>query len=245
MTTIQSICEHYGIPVADTIAAFNNSGKNYEKLSGDGSFIERCRSKGIYFETVKAIIDDNVAASTGKMADCMQFDENAHRFDNFIWYDAESDLNVDDTTFILNVAASGIMGIDYTYESGDNKADIYVDGELFESPTVTLIDFSQRHALVVNNDCTVQAEIKVVFNSKEQADGFMECASAGNKKVEGEEEREWTIFIISFCVLTAHLIYAFPDLRVRRFCICRKQVSHAISHIPHTVNIWHLTWCFW
>lgn len=27
MTTIQSICEHYGIPVADTIAAFNNSGK--------------------------------------------------------------------------------------------------------------------------------------------------------------------------------------------------------------------------
>lgn len=30
-----------------------------------------------------------------------------------------------------------ILGIDYTYESGDNKADIYVDGELFESPTVT------------------------------------------------------------------------------------------------------------
>lgn len=25
MTTIQSICDHYGIPVADTIAAFNNA----------------------------------------------------------------------------------------------------------------------------------------------------------------------------------------------------------------------------
>jgi len=173
MTTIQSICEHYGIPVADTIAAFNNSGKNYEELSGDGVHPNDA-GQGIYFETVKAIIDDNVAASTGKMADCDVIDENVHRFDNFIWYDAESDFErVDDTTFILNVAASGIMGIDYTYESGDNKADIYVDGELFESPTVTFdYDFSQRHILVVNNDCTVQAEIKVVFNSKEQADGF-------------------------------------------------------------------------
>lgn len=142
-------------------------------MSGDGVHPNDA-GQGIYFETVKAIIDDNVAASTGKMADCDVIDENVHRFDNFIWYDAESDFErVDDTTFILNVAASGIMGIDYTYESGDNKADIYVDGELFESPTVTFdYDFSQRHILVVNNDCTVQAEIKVVFNSKEQADGF-------------------------------------------------------------------------
>ena len=36
MTTIQSICEHYGIPVADTIDAFNNSGKAYDDLSSDG-----------------------------------------------------------------------------------------------------------------------------------------------------------------------------------------------------------------
>lgn len=48
-----------------------------------------------------------------------------------------------------------------------------VDGELFESPTVTFdYDFSQRHILVVSDDCTVKNEIKVVFNTKEQADGF-------------------------------------------------------------------------
>lgn len=47
------------------------------------------------------------------------------------------------------------------------------DGELFESPTVTFdYDFSQRHILVVSDDCTVKNEIKVVFTSKEQADGF-------------------------------------------------------------------------
>ena len=173
MTTIQSICEHYSIPVADTIAAFNNSGKAYDDLSNDGVHPNDAGQE-IYFETVKSVIDDNVAASTGKMADVDVINADVHKFDNFVWYDASSDFErVDDTTFTISVSATGVLGIDYTFESGDNKADIYVDGELFESPTVTFdYDFSQRHILVVSDDCTVENEIKVVFTSKEQADGF-------------------------------------------------------------------------
>ena len=173
MMAIQSICEHYGIPVADTIDAFNNSGKAYEDLSNDGVHPNGAGQE-IYYETVKAVIDDNVAASIGKMSDTDVISADVHKFDNFIWYDASSDFErVDDTTFTISTSASGILGIDYIYESGDNKADIYVDGELFESPTVTFdYDFSQRHILVVSDDCTVKNEIKVVFNTKEQADGF-------------------------------------------------------------------------
>lgn len=171
--TIQSICEHYSIPVADTIAAFNNSGKAYDDLTGDGVHPNEAGQE-IYFETVKAVIDDNVAASTGKMAEADVINADVHKFDNFVWYGADKDFErVDDTTFTLNASASGVFGIDYTFESGDNKADIYVDGELYESPTVTFnYDFSQRHIMVVSDDCTVEKEIKVVFNSKEQADGF-------------------------------------------------------------------------
>lgn len=173
MTTIQSICEHYCIPVADTIAAFNNSGKAYDDLTGDGVHPNETGQE-IYFETVKKLIDDNVADSTGKMTVTDVINADVHKFDNFVWYDASSDFErVDDTTFTISTNASGILGIDYTYESGDNKADIYVDGELFESPTVTFdYDLSQRHILVVSDDCTVNDEIKVVFNTKEQADGF-------------------------------------------------------------------------
>lgn len=173
MTTIQSICEHYAIPVADTIAAFNNSGKAYDDLTGDGVHPNEAGQE-IYFETVKSVIEDNVAASTGKMADVDVINADVNRFDNFIWYGVDTDFKcIDDITFTLNASASGILGIDYTYELGDNKADIYVDGELFESPTVIFdYDFSQRHILVVSDDCTVENEIKVVFNSKEQADGF-------------------------------------------------------------------------
>lgn len=173
MTTIQSICDHYGIPIADTIEAFNNSGKAYDDLTGDGVHPNDAGQE-IYYETVKTVIDDNVTASTGKMADADAINADVHKFDNFVWYGADKDFErVDDTTFTLNASASGVFGIDYTFESGDNKADIYVDGELYESPTVTFnYDFSQRHIMVVSDDCRVEKEIKVVFNSKEQADGF-------------------------------------------------------------------------
>ena len=173
MTTIQSICEHYSIPVADTIAAFNDSGKAYNDLTGDGVHPNDAGQE-IYFETVKAVINDNVTASTGKMTDTDVINADVHKFDNFVWYDASSDFErVNDTTSTISVSATGVLGIDYTFESGDNKADIYVDGKLFESPTVTFdYDFSQRHILVVSDDCTVENEIKVVFNTKEQTDGF-------------------------------------------------------------------------
>lgn len=173
MTTIQSICDYYGIPIADTIAAFNDSGRAYDDLTNDGIHPNDAGQE-IYYETVKAVIDDNVAASTGKMENVDVINADVRKFDNFVWYDASSDFErMDDTTFILNTRDSGLLGIDYTFESGDNKADIYVDGELYKSPTVTFdYDFSQRHIMVVSDECKVEKEIKVVFSSKEQADGF-------------------------------------------------------------------------
>ncbi|MCC2165812.1 SGNH/GDSL hydrolase family protein [Brotaphodocola catenula] len=175
MTMIQSICEHYHIPVADTIAAFNNSGKDYDDLTNDGIHPNDAGQK-IYFETVKTIIDNNIATTTGKMEHVDIINNDVNKFDNFVWYGSDTDFDrIDDTTFIMNpsLSISGVLGIDYTYESGDNKADIYIDGKLYKSPTVTFnYDSSQRHIMVVSDDCTVEKQIKIVFNSKEQANGF-------------------------------------------------------------------------
>ena len=175
MTMIQSICEHYHIPVADTIAAFNNSGKDYDELTNDGIHPNDAGQK-IYFETVKTIIDNNIATTTGKMEHVDIINNDVNKFDNFVWYGSDTDFDrIDDTTFIMNpsLSISGVLGIDYTYESGDNKADIYIDGKLYKSPTVTFnYDSSQRHIMVVSDDCTVEKQIKIVFNSKEQANGF-------------------------------------------------------------------------
>lgn len=131
MTIIQSIFEHYSVPVVDTIAGFNNSDKVYDDLTGDGVHPNDVGQE-IYFETVKAVIDDNVAASTGKMPVVDVINADVNKFDNFVWYDASSDFErVDDTTFTISTSASGILGIDYIYNSGENKADIYVDRELY------------------------------------------------------------------------------------------------------------------
>lgn len=99
MITIQNIYEHYSIPIADTIAAFSNSGKAYDDLTDEGVQPNEVGQE-IYFETVKTVIDENVASSTGKMANVDRIDADVHKFDNFICYDASSNFKrVDGTNF--------------------------------------------------------------------------------------------------------------------------------------------------
>lgn len=63
---------------------------------------------------IKSVLDDNVAASTGKMEDVDVINADVHKFDNFVWYDASSDFErVDDTTFTISVSATGILGIEF------------------------------------------------------------------------------------------------------------------------------------
>ena len=173
MKEIQSICDHYEIPVADTIAAFKESGKPYKTLTEDGIHPNDA-GQDIYFDTVRDVIEEQVKASAGKMKSVKSINASVHRYDHFKWYGVDDAFTrTNDTTFTLETQASGIFGIDYTFESGDNKADIYVDGKLYKSPTVTFdYDFSQRHIMVVDDDCKVKRKIKVVFGTKEQADGF-------------------------------------------------------------------------
>lgn len=55
------------------------------------------------------------------MEDADVINADVHKFDNFIWYGADTDFErIDDTIFTLNASASGVFDIDYNYESGDN-----------------------------------------------------------------------------------------------------------------------------
>ena len=138
MLTIKKLCKYYEIPVADTIAAFQNSGISYEKFAEDGVHPNDA-GQDIYFETVKKVIEKQVQESTGKMEQRTPLYEGAEKYRNFVWFGVNEKgfKRLNDTTFELNIKAEGILGIDYTYESGDNKADIYIDGRLYKSPTVT------------------------------------------------------------------------------------------------------------
>ena len=82
---------------------------------------------------------------------------------------------IDDTTVSvkLTMPSTAVMGIDYTYQSGEQVTEIYVDGELYVAPTVTFdYDFSQRHILIVGRDCGVNESIEIRFENAEALDGF-------------------------------------------------------------------------
>ena len=50
---------------------------------------------------------------------------------------------------------------------------VRLDTEYIEHWTITFnYDSSQRHIMIVGDNCTVEKELKIVFNTKEQADGF-------------------------------------------------------------------------
>jgi hypothetical protein len=79
----------------------------------------------------------------------------------------------DDLTYVLNASASGLLGIDHTYVSGVNQFDIFIDGKKLTTKTFTFdYDFTQRHISLISDDVKIINELKLVFGSKEQADGF-------------------------------------------------------------------------
>lgn len=171
MVAIQEICEYYDIPVADTIAPF---AEDYASYTGDGTHPNDA-GQAIYAEVMEEVIDQGVY----DLKDFPDYDlepmnEGVTVFDNFRYIAADEFERTDDMTYtITGLSIEGVFGIDYSYQSGDNVTEIYVDGELFAAPTRTFdYDFSQRHILIVSDDCTVENEIRIVFSSKELADAF-------------------------------------------------------------------------
>jgi hypothetical protein len=174
---IQEICTYYKIPVADTIQAFQNSALAYSVLCDDGTHPNDAGYQ-LYFQAVKDVIDQNVQNVTGWMEVSVPIDTTLSKFTNFQYFGRSSGSDPaftrsDDVTYILNASVSGFFGIDYSMVSGDNQVDIWIDGEKITTETTNFpYDFTQRHIRPISDTVTVSSEIKLVFGSKEQADGF-------------------------------------------------------------------------
>ena len=174
MQKIQEIAGYYDIPVVDTIAAFNNSEYEYEELSDDGVHPNDI-GKQIYAETLLSAINECVDAERGYDSRPEAYVDGVEVFDTFTFVSADEFTVVDDTTVELELSmpATAIMGIDYTYQSGEQVTEIYVDGELYVAPTVTFnYDSSQRHILIVGENCEVKESIRIVFQNAEALEGF-------------------------------------------------------------------------
>ena len=194
---IQKLCSHYGIPTADTIAAFAASGYDVLTLTSDGTHPNNL-GQTIYAQTIAAVIDSEVlqavaelseAAAAGTLLSALQqesapaaYNKEVSRFDHLRCYPAGDEsadgvtqfVRVDDTTYTIAASASGVLGIDFLYDSGDGRVQVYLDGVLYESPVLLFeCGFAQRYLLVVDTEVTVAERITVVFDTKEEADGFL------------------------------------------------------------------------
>lgn len=173
--TIQMICGHYGIPVADAVASFNADPRGYDVLLRDGVHPSD-EGHALYCQTVFDVIAGQVNMGAGlPNTDVAPLNADVLNYENMTWIDVTLFDKTDDMTYSWDVPGgmTGILGIDYTYVSGDNAAQIYIDGELYSAPMVTFdYDFSQRHIVMVAESCVIEKNITVKFSNADQAAGF-------------------------------------------------------------------------
>lgn len=176
MEIIEELSEYYDIPVADTIAAFNDSGKEYEELTVD---VKHPNDEGykLYFEAVKKIIDAEVKNNTGvEVIDRIPLDPDVSEFDTFSYFPAERFVRTDPYTWTLSPGkkVQGIIGLYHLFCPSDGEIVIHTDGrEALRRPMVWSYDFSQD--FIYQHDKTVRSaseRIDISFPTTEMADGF-------------------------------------------------------------------------
>lgn len=188
MVVVQEICEYYGIPVADTIAAYSEY--NYDDLVTDGVHPNDEGYRLYYREVMNAIVENYDEDAVFNIRDMEPLNSRAYDFDTFRFVSAE-EFDRNEFTFEITADVIGmdvvnaVLGIDYSFQSGEHVTEIYVDGALYAAPTVNFdYDFSQRHIMIVDQDITVRDSIKVVFDSEEGADSFQGLIFHGMKSGE-------------------------------------------------------------
>lgn len=171
---IQSLSEHYGAYVADTIAAFNNSGRPYEELCDDGTH-PNDEGQKVYYEIVKTLMDDFYENRVQEALPVVEA-VNSHisDFKNFRYYPVEDFQKIDEYTYELEIETlPGMLGIDYTCVKGENLITVYADDQIIcEKQIVWNNDFTLQYIEKIVDECEIHSRIQIVFSSKEQMEAF-------------------------------------------------------------------------
>lgn len=171
---IQQLDNYYDIPIADTIAYFSESGINYNILSDDGIHPSD-KGHEFYAKTIKDVISNKTKGKIVKVKRSLPpYNQNVVKFDTFKYIGVSEFNRVNDTTLEFETEGlSGIMGIDYTFESGNNSVDIYSNNQAVATKTLLFdYNFSQRHIIIIKKDCRLSGVIRLTFGSATQTDGF-------------------------------------------------------------------------
>ena len=176
MQTIQSLAEHYGVHIADTINAFAESGKSYEELTNDGCHPNDAGQR-LYYETVIKIIDEiyeKPEAEQPEHSDIQPINSNMEQFENFTYYSAEEFDKVDELTYECEITSiAGGLGIDYNMPEGEYNIKVSVDGDnICEKKIVCDNAYMQEYIEVLTEECVIQKGIRLQFSDIKIANAF-------------------------------------------------------------------------
>lgn len=199
MQDIIKIARHYGLLLADTIKAFENSGYSYEALSADGVHPNGIGQE-IYADTVEEVIRTSTAEEfsrkTGIIRDALQkgkaFDSHSFRYDrklpdpldaegilpyeSFRYYPSSDFTRVSDTEWVIHFdrPQKGILGINRSRCPGENLFEIYCNDELYYSEEDYMsIGFNlMKISRVSESPESFRGDLRIRFLQKEHADSF-------------------------------------------------------------------------
>lgn len=176
MREIEEIAEYYDLRTADTIAAFNNSGKKYEDLTVD-ALHPNDEGYKLYFEAVKEVIETEVANDTGvEDITRIPLSNEVSGYENCAYYPASRFVRKDDTTYELSLdkGFSGIIGLYHLFCPPNGDLVIRTDGkEAVRKPMNWTNPFNQYFIYKPDTNVhTASRLVEISFPSREMADSF-------------------------------------------------------------------------
>lgn len=174
---IQSLAEHYGNQVADTIAPFNDKANGgYSTLTSENGIDPNEQGQAIYADVITKIITREATKGTEYNSEDVEiiheWVKNLTKFKGI----TASEFKKTGTKYVytLDEPITGVFGIDYKYLVGENGCKIFIDGKEYKAPQATInSDYMHLYILVVQNKkIAAKSTIEVRFSSEEQANGF-------------------------------------------------------------------------
>ena len=173
---IQELANHYSIPVADTIKAFEDSSIPYDDLTVDGKHPNDSGHR-LYFETIRDIIETHAESyEPYDDADYSPYNAGMAEYESFYEIPSDSFVRDGDSAFEIPVNGKlrGIPGIRHEFYPEGGSLAVYVDGELFQRLSLDWpYEFSQDSIYKISDEpMDASSSIRLEFSSKINADGF-------------------------------------------------------------------------
>lgn len=173
---IQSLSLKYQTHIADTIAAFKNSGMTYEELCEDGTH-PNDEGQKVYFNEIVRVLDEIYLKSD--IHEIKRLSESAYGKEisdvtPFCYYSREEFEEISPLEWKIAITEdTNRIGIDYNRIPGEQAIEVFSDiNEIWCYQYNWNYTFEQRHIEVINSEKQYLNELIICFSSEEQLENF-------------------------------------------------------------------------